>query len=355
MKDILNSYTLAELKKEVSKSNMKNYSKLLKTPLIEYMTTPENINKFKHIKMKDKAAPKPKPAPKSAPKPKPSPIIYEKINTLIQYFKSPSTRQYNYLEKLGFNMGTIDRVQQNIKLTDFYPTPEKCILEGKDYIKESKNFIDPTAGIGAPIYYISILKPNATYTAIEYSEQTFNLANDILKGSNINLKKGNFFNLVNTQPFDYYFLNPPFTSSVSSKDNYYIKFILKLGMIHEISNLKYVVSQLLFPVKFIEQAGYKIGDTNTSIIADMLMKVPKTEIERYLKELNFFEKLNIDIKEMIKEYKNELQKGEKYNIMDVYYMIFEDIFYGQCEWRSICNFDFTKFKIANLFWVLKRN
>ncbi len=71
MKLILNSYTLSELRKMISSKNIKKYSKLIKSELIELMI---KSNKFNDVKMKEKAIAKPKPkkeAPKKeAPKPK---------------------------------------------------------------------------------------------------------------------------------------------------------------------------------------------------------------------------------------------------------------------------------------------
>jgi len=73
MKDILNSYSVTELKKEVSKTNIKNYSKLKKPELIELMM--KFKERFMHLKMKDKKQPKAKakPAPKAKPAAKPAP------------------------------------------------------------------------------------------------------------------------------------------------------------------------------------------------------------------------------------------------------------------------------------------
>lgn len=73
MKTILNTYTVTELKKFISQNNIKGYSKLKKDELIKLMTKAEHINKFKHIKPKEK---KEKPAPKKkeeAPKKKVEP------------------------------------------------------------------------------------------------------------------------------------------------------------------------------------------------------------------------------------------------------------------------------------------
>lgn len=59
MRDILNSYSTAELRKHISNYNkslgaVKGYSKMSKSQLIDLMTKKENVNKFKSIKMKVK-------------------------------------------------------------------------------------------------------------------------------------------------------------------------------------------------------------------------------------------------------------------------------------------------------------
>lgn len=69
-KDILNSYSVVELRKEVSKTNIKGYSKMKKSEVVELMMKPNNKPKFHHIKAKTKATkakaapPPPAPAPK---------------------------------------------------------------------------------------------------------------------------------------------------------------------------------------------------------------------------------------------------------------------------------------------------
>ena len=57
MKDILNTYSVKELKQFISKFNkslgaVRGYSKMKKAELIELMTKAENIGKFKNIKPK---------------------------------------------------------------------------------------------------------------------------------------------------------------------------------------------------------------------------------------------------------------------------------------------------------------
>jgi len=50
MRDILNSYNVRELKKEISKTNIKGYSKMKKNDVIDLMM--KNEEKFKNMKMK---------------------------------------------------------------------------------------------------------------------------------------------------------------------------------------------------------------------------------------------------------------------------------------------------------------
>ena len=50
MKDVLMTHTVAGLKKMISSYNIKGYSKLKKPALIDLMTSPQHINKFRGIK-----------------------------------------------------------------------------------------------------------------------------------------------------------------------------------------------------------------------------------------------------------------------------------------------------------------
>jgi len=65
-KEILNTHSVETLRKEISKANIKGYSKMKKKELIELMLkTPQ---RFSHIKPKEKK-PRAKPAPKPASRP----------------------------------------------------------------------------------------------------------------------------------------------------------------------------------------------------------------------------------------------------------------------------------------------
>ena len=68
MKVILNSYTISELRKMISSKNIKKYSKLIKSELIELMIESNKFNdvKLKESKSKAKEAPKKKILKKSS-------------------------------------------------------------------------------------------------------------------------------------------------------------------------------------------------------------------------------------------------------------------------------------------------
>ena len=70
MKDILNSHTIQYLKKEISKTNIKGYSKMKKGELVNLMSS--NSSKFGYIKHKSKPV-KAAPAKKAPPKAKSPP------------------------------------------------------------------------------------------------------------------------------------------------------------------------------------------------------------------------------------------------------------------------------------------
>ena len=59
MKDILNSHPVSVLKKEISKSNIKGYSKMKKSEIVALML--KHKDKFSHIKMAEKKEKKKKP------------------------------------------------------------------------------------------------------------------------------------------------------------------------------------------------------------------------------------------------------------------------------------------------------
>jgi len=116
---ILNSHPVSVLKKEISKTNIKGYSKMKKPELVALMMKKENKPRFKHIKMKEgKSAPAPKVvAVKKKPKKKP-PLkikLQQKLLTKaeakkkLNYYQTEtgafsSEAESEYLDTLSMNM-----------------------------------------------------------------------------------------------------------------------------------------------------------------------------------------------------------------------------------------------------------
>ena len=88
---ILNSHPVSVLKKEISKTNIKGYSKMKKPELIVLMMKAENKPRFKHIKMREG---KSEPAPKKKQKKKP-PL---KIIRLPLLTKAEAKKKLNYYQ-----------------------------------------------------------------------------------------------------------------------------------------------------------------------------------------------------------------------------------------------------------------
>jgi hypothetical protein len=110
MKEILETYKLAELKKMIRATNITGYSKLKKDELITLMTREENIDRFKSIKPKSARM---APVPEGADKPK---------ATVLRELKKkfPAYKEYiEFYQTSGFT-----------KPKDL-PAPPKWLLEGK--------------------------------------------------------------------------------------------------------------------------------------------------------------------------------------------------------------------------------
>ncbi len=92
---ILNSHSVSVLRKEISKTNIKGYSKMKKAEVIALMMRTENRPKFHHIKMKEGKAKEITIIPvrrKKQPKPeaKKSTLTYEEARKVIKYGETRS-------------------------------------------------------------------------------------------------------------------------------------------------------------------------------------------------------------------------------------------------------------------------
>ena len=104
-REILQSYTVTDLRKEISKTNIKGYSSMKKSEVIELMMKPEHKSKFNHLKMKGKPA-KPEPAKPKSPGQKEAERIKAKLKAKEAAAKSKSPakpslpKKYEYVNKL---------------------------------------------------------------------------------------------------------------------------------------------------------------------------------------------------------------------------------------------------------------
>lgn len=254
--------------------------------------------------------------------------IGDDLDKFLSYLKSDSKRNFNRLKDAGYSGYDIDNVFANKKLADFFPTPEMCIEECEEEIKEAKNILDGTCGLGFPLYYMRKINKNANITGIEYNLTTSKVAQKIFKGSNIEVKRGDFFEVPIDNNYDHIFLNPPFTSGYSKQDKYFLKFLFYLFMMFDANDkLKYRTAQVIFPANFIEEMGYKEGDNIE--LNELIAKYPHTQIKKYFNELGIYKMYGFKKSDDIEE-------------------ILEHICPISNEFLGFCKFETTNFKIANI-------
>ena len=100
----LESHPVTTLKKEISKTNIKGYSKMKKPEVVELML--KNKDRFHHIKMAEK---KPKPKPKPVEKPKP----VKKIVIKVPKQKEKPTAKLSELDSMEKSI--LDDLEKRVK------------------------------------------------------------------------------------------------------------------------------------------------------------------------------------------------------------------------------------------------
>ena len=154
---ILSSYSLAELRKEISKTNIKKYSTLKKADVIQLMLKSEHKDKFHHLKMKEgkaaksatqsadskpvKAEPKKKkiklikkeePKPKAAPKPEKKPTAPRGYGVAL----AKTTGKYYYYDLSAENPKS--QYERPKRKTDEQLLKEKLEVGKYYYLKTNK-------------------------------------------------------------------------------------------------------------------------------------------------------------------------------------------------------------------------
>ena len=208
----------------------------------------------------------------------------EKIfETFITFMKSPSKRNMNYLMKQNLSEKDINRVLDLKKLSDFYPTPTRCLDENS--IKKSKNILECTAGLGYVVNDIININPNAKITAYELDSDLVRIGNNIL-GNDI-IKQNNFLKIPLKNDFDFIFCNPPFSSGYSKKDPFYVKFLIKVLQLKENNNNKNLQIQFLCPITLFMKIGDEWKGGKIILSSEFFKKVSKNQLKNYCDSLNY--------------------------------------------------------------------
>lgn len=208
----------------------------------------------------------------------------EIFKTFIAYMKSPSKRQMNYVLKMGLDSRDIIRVADLKKMVDFYPTPTKCLEDV--IIGRSDNILECTAGLGYVVNDIIEINPRAKITAYEYDEDLVRIGNNIL-GADL-LQRQNFLKIPLKNDYDFIFCNPPFSSSYSKKDPYYVKFLIKVIQLMENNTNKAKLQvQFLCPITLFMKIGDQWKGDSTLSAKDFFKKVSQKQLKIYCDDLGY--------------------------------------------------------------------
>jgi hypothetical protein len=208
----------------------------------------------------------------------------EIFKTFIAYMKSPSKRQMNYVLKMGLDSRDITRVADLKKLVDFYPTPTRCLEQ--QIIRRSDNILECTAGLGYVVNDVIEINPRAKITAYEYDEDLVRIGNNIL-GTDI-LQRKNFLKIPLKNDYDFIFCNPPFSSSYSKKDPYYVKFLIKVIQLRENNTNKGKLQiQFLCPITLFMKIGDQWKGNSTLGAKDFFKKVSQKQLKIYCDDLGY--------------------------------------------------------------------
>ena len=156
-KEILNSHPASTLKKEISKTNIKGYSKMKKGELVELMM--KNKEKFGHIRKKGESSEKPKgKAPGEKPKgkgPAKKVKISDKLMKAAEFVDKILSRQgfgplsinkeKGVIENRRFGIDKKDIIEYKITKPDLIKQAESAFDKKKD-IKELKKMLEDDAG-----------------------------------------------------------------------------------------------------------------------------------------------------------------------------------------------------------------
>jgi len=151
-KEILQSHPVTILRKEISKTNIKGYSKMKKNEVIELMLKAENKEKFKHIKMAESKKTAPKGTHKMPDGKLMTGAVHNKSSKPVK--AKPNKKRQEIKEKLKELLSRFsDETENNggdelfelsgagdfIKTLSSIKSKDKDIIELKKLVRESKH------------------------------------------------------------------------------------------------------------------------------------------------------------------------------------------------------------------------
>jgi len=151
-REILNSHSVTDLKKEIAKTNIKGYSKMKKPEIVSLML--KHKDRFSHIKHKEKVkkpAKKPRKEEPRKEEPRKKGTIKDVINEIIELYGKEGIKKkkndFKNIEQVKkfYNpyFTKSQRVEDFLKDKDAYEWFEKnmSVTIGKKYIDTTKNFV----------------------------------------------------------------------------------------------------------------------------------------------------------------------------------------------------------------------
>jgi len=120
-REILNSHPISVLKKEISKANIKGYSKMKKPEIVELMM--KTPTRFSHIKMNEKAKKKAEPKKK---------VVKEDSSRLEALLKDDKPKKKaEPKKKNGIDYDEVEEKLDKAFINDFYVDYLEMFLDGK--------------------------------------------------------------------------------------------------------------------------------------------------------------------------------------------------------------------------------
>jgi hypothetical protein len=246
-------------------------------------------------------------------------LFYSKLNDFLT--ARGSTRAYNKFlkENPEFDREFVNSLVGTQKEMDFYPTPETCLAHKKILfcIKKASNILEPTAGLGSMVHFISKHKRPSTKVVVNELNRSF-IAPLKKFFPKFTITEENFLEQDVKNSYDLIICNPPF--SIGKDKKAYLDFLLKCCYMLNTSSARGEKCLIFICPELIKKEGYwREGELFD--FRSILSGIPFERINKMYKELNG-SSLN---KKEFQEYKD----GESYSELEM----FEP---QQSEWLGSC-------------------